>query len=76
MYLIDYYLASKKFYELDVNDQKTIIMGELNNLLKSKLDGKCPKNASIRTMLMLIDDEPLIENYLKEWLHLWKICKV
>ena len=34
MYLIDYYLASKKFYELDVNDQKTIIMGELNNLLK------------------------------------------
>ena len=32
-------------------------MGELNNLLKSKLDGKCPKNASIRTMLMLIDDE-------------------
>lgn len=57
MYLIDYYLASKKFYELDVNDQKTIIMGELNNLLKSKLDGKCPKNASIKTMLMLIDDE-------------------
>ena len=30
MYLIDYYLASKKFYELDVNDQKTIIYLKVN----------------------------------------------